>query len=635
MRILIFFAFSLLFSYASYAQEIITNLTGNVAKQQHIEKYGMIPKSYKAKSLFLPFKDDFSGKHIYPDPMLWSDNYAFINSTYPKNSVTVGVATLDALNDSGLVYAHADHSSFIADHLTSHPIRLDSVKAGPNLFPLRVSDSLYLSFYFQPQGIGDAPEPHDSLVLEFYSPLDSSWYWAWSAKGQTYQQFFNTHQKSFKRVMIPVKDSLKYYHQGFRFRFKNYASVANTYEPSWAGNVDHWHIDYVYLDINRSKNDTIYEDVAFTEKPTSLLNHYQAVPWAHYVSNPALFPTANNVEIDYINLSDFTRNVSRNFYITDLYDSTDVFNYSGGNLNLLPFSDETFAVPVSHVFNSPATDTALFEIRGVINTTPDINRRNDTVRFYQRFHNYYAYDDGTPESGYGLTPAGSMLAYRYHIHVTDTLKAVKMFFNHTYNNASQRNFYLTIWTGANEPSQIVYEEHNVRPEYEGALNKFHVYFLETPLVLSGTFYIGWRQTTNDNLNIGFDRNTNTNHNIFYNVDGQWRNSMYEGSLMIRPVFGDLFNLSVEPLKGTDKITFTAYPNPVREQHLNFKTSDTSINWENYQLQIFDLPGRSILQTTLNERISLPDNLSNGMYIINISRKNSNETLLQDKFILLR
>ena len=46
-------------------------------------------------------------------------------------------------------------------------------------------------------------------------------------------------------------------------------------------------------------------------------------------------------------------------------------------------------------------NTTSYNIECILNTTPDFNRWNDTLRFTQNFDNYYAYDDGTAEGGYG------------------------------------------------------------------------------------------------------------------------------------------------------------------------------------------------------------------------------------------
>jgi len=50
----------------------------------------------------------------------------------------------------------------------------------------------------------------------------------------------------------------------------------------------------------------------------------------------------------------------------------------------------------------------------------------------------------------------------------------------------------------------------VLAQYSDSLNKFTEYRLNWPVRLSGTFYVGTIQTTDDNLNIGFDTFDNAN-----------------------------------------------------------------------------------------------------------------------------
>ncbi len=613
-----------------FSQEIISDLSVNFLQKESIKTI-QSNKSEKTNYIVLPFKDDFSLLTVFPASDLWADKYAFINNSYPVNPITTNVSTLDALNDSGMIYTHANSSSFIADFLTSNPVRLDSALQGANLIPVEISDSIYLSFYYQPQGIGNKPEGHDSLVLEFFSPADSMWHWIWSDAGKSYQDFHNLYQTDFKQVMIPITDSLLFFHKDFQFRFYNYASIANTYEPSWAGNVDHWHIDYVYLNKGRSVNDTVYEDVAFTGLPQSLLTKYHAVPWPHYSSS---FQMNTSENLPYVNLSAITKNVSRNFSIIDLFDNSVAFNYSGGNQNLAPFETEDFSAPVSYTFASASTDTALFELRATINTTPDINRNNDTIRFYQRFYNYYAYDDGTPENGYGLTTNNAMLAYKFTSVVADTLKAIQMFFNQTYQQANQKYFFLTIWTGTNEPEQIIYQKAGLTPIFEDELNKYHSYHLDTTIIINGTFFIGWKQTTGDNLNIGFDRNTNSKENIFYNVSGTWMNSMYDGSLMIRPVFGKMFNTSLSETPAEKIPHFTAYPNPNKGYKISFSSSvsnDEDLN--NFNFKLTDLMGKIIFQVPFSMEIECPMLLSNGIYFYTITHTKNPAFIQKGKLII--
>ncbi len=154
------------------AQEILTGLNYNpqVMGQPKVKTRNTTP-------INLPFFDDFSNYTGTPKSALWADRQAFVNNTYPMIPPSIGVVTLDALDENGLIYTHAETQPFGADTLTSNPIKLDCYN---------ISDSLYFSFYYQPGGasrsyppvewerIGDHPETDDSLVLEFGYPTGDS-----------------------------------------------------------------------------------------------------------------------------------------------------------------------------------------------------------------------------------------------------------------------------------------------------------------------------------------------------------------------------------------------------------------------------------------------------------------------------
>jgi len=147
-------------------------------------------------------------KFIIPDDgkaSLWIDNFVLLNTTYPLNPLTVGVSTFDGLDENGFPYDFSAPGTYgVADFLTSKPIDLTS--------PL---DTAYLSFWYQPIGLaGDITvQEEDSLVVEFWSPTDSSWNWIWSTP------YFDL--SDFQIEMIAITDS-KYLEKGFQFRFKNY-----------------------------------------------------------------------------------------------------------------------------------------------------------------------------------------------------------------------------------------------------------------------------------------------------------------------------------------------------------------------------------------------------------------------------
>ena len=78
--------------------------------------------------------------------------YVFINNTYSDKQITCGIATFDALDSNGRLYATASSYGFKADQLTSQPLNLNYT----------AGDNIWLSFFYQAGGLGDPPEPNDS-----------------------------------------------------------------------------------------------------------------------------------------------------------------------------------------------------------------------------------------------------------------------------------------------------------------------------------------------------------------------------------------------------------------------------------------------------------------------------------------
>ena len=146
----LFFSF---ISYFSYSQEIVSDLIFNTQIGQ--DKY-LMGQQRMMSSLSLPFFDDFSNYKGYPKSTHWEDQDAFINTNLPFEPLNIGVATLDALDAFGNprnIVSSSAHGA--ADYLTSKPLDASGYT------------QLYFSFYFQPEGIGNAPEGNDILELEF------------------------------------------------------------------------------------------------------------------------------------------------------------------------------------------------------------------------------------------------------------------------------------------------------------------------------------------------------------------------------------------------------------------------------------------------------------------------------------
>ncbi len=528
------------------AQEILTGLEVNSSVRDVYRQQPAL-KSIKG-SLELPFFDDFSGSDVYPDSRKWSDRYVFINSDYPVNPISVNVATLDAIDHTGALYEHATTWPFPADRLTSNAINL--------AYP--ASDSIYLSFFYQPQGRGDIPQTHDSLRVEFFSPETEDWRVAWSVPGDSLHEF--------KLVMLPLSDP-EYLQDGFRFRFSNIASIAdNRHNPGTMGNCDHWHVDYVYLNRGRTYADTVFSDVAFIKPIRSVLNNYEAMPWNQFQAG-RIAEMGSVLPVAYRNLDNTERIVQRNFSIYDVYENRTAHSFPGGAAGIGPRQIHDFNADLTWSFTSANPDSALFRVRAWLTVEGLEPRYNDTVVYHQRFSNYFALDDGTAENGYGLAGGGSenaRIACRFRAYRADSLRAIKIYFNQSLNHASRQYFNLAVWDDDNgRPGNIIYLQEGLRPVYEDELNRFHTYHLDNAVPVSQIFYVGIIQTTTEFLNIGFDVNRNNRNRLFYNIFGEWRNSSFEGSLMIRPVVGESHPpLSVADPPGTQHIR--VYPNPARD-----------------------------------------------------------------------
>ncbi len=77
------------------------------------------------------------------------------------------------------------------------------------------------------------------------------------------------------------------------------------------------------------------------------------------------------------------------------------------------------------------------------------------------FRNYYAYDDGSPEYGFGISgesTAGALLACRFRVYQPDTLRALQMLFNKTRNHANaDLGFQLCVWKDEGGlPGELLY-----------------------------------------------------------------------------------------------------------------------------------------------------------------------------------
>ncbi len=593
--------------FTASAQEIITELKYNPAlitasKHQRAKFRGV------TDTIQLPFVDDFSNAKVYPypDSKLWADKYVFVNTTYPINPVSIGVATFDGLNWNGM--PHDTSGAMVAgdaDTLTSQPIHLES---------LSPADSLYLSFYYEAQGYGDYPNVGDELMLLF-KKNDGTWKEVWSSDG--YDKPIPFSQQKFTLVMIPVKDAA-YFHNAFQFRFHNIATLS--------GNNDHWHIDYVRLDKNRFLADTTLNDLTITNIPSSVLKNYQQMPWSQFKDFQSTELGAN-FTVRMKNNFNVAKNVAHDFKAVENFTST---NFPGPGVtafNINPLSYDSVSYPTFTVTAVPPVDSASLSLKCYVSTTSDINVHNDTVTRIQNFFNYYSYDDGSAEKAYGLQGVGAKLAIKFSLNQPDTLRAVQIHFAHIDADESNKFFSVMLWKSVT-PEVIIHQMDFKRPTYIDSLNGFYTYVLDTPQAISDEFYIGTMQTFADPLDIGLDRNTDSHQNMFYNVVGAWAASSINGSVMIRPVIGKQLPVLTGVTPVSVNSEFLIYPNPA-ENILKVK-SENNIS---ASYKISDYTGRILLQSDeLREYIDV-STLTNGLYFLQIKEKHSGRVSTH-KFIKL-
>ncbi len=542
------------------------------------------------------------------DGAVWLDHYTYRNNTMAIDPPSWGVATFDGTDELGAPYDFQASAYGRADRLTSKPIDLN--------YP--ASDSIYLSFWVQPQGLGYAPAAQDSLVLEFLDPVARRWNRRFALPGDSVQDF--------RPILIPIVEA-QYLRRGFQFRFVNYANRS--------GNQDHWSIDYVELDRFRTFDDTLLDDVALVNVQPHFLRFYTAMPWTQ-VTMPEIEQKWRN---QIANRDDVPRVISYGFEVRDT--DGNLFNQYPQDYNPLPsdtniiqpyltngyanfsrWSQPDFTYDFANGGYFPLQDSATFTVKHVLTQlNNDKLLDNDTITITQPFHNYFAYDDGTAEVAVWLGVPGSF-AVKFRNNFTDTLYGISMYFSPVKENNLNRNIDLSVWK--NLEDDPLYTERvriGVSPLDNDARrinenNGFTTYVLEEPLPLSsGPFYVGWTQSQIFKVNLGFDRNNDASNNTFYRIYSDWDTLDLGGAAMIRPLVANDFRLNElnqEPVVSDEKIH--VFPNP--NQGLVHVQTDAEIgSW-----RLMDLSGRVVCHGVANpgqHSFHLPG-VPQGMYVFEIT-----------------
>ena len=607
----------LLLAVGAEAQEVLAPLSG----------MPRLPQAKQGDTLRreLPFFDDFSNYEGLPDATRWLGRQAFVNKDYGPQAPTVGVATLDALDADGNLYAQASTNLFNADTLASQIIRLDSI-TGVAPHRLQPGDSLRLSFYYLPGGwygnawelVGDAPGTEDSLFLDFYDAEADHWDVVWATPGFDADTAGRPSRWSWRFASIKIDDP-RYLTDRFQFRFRNYATLDANPKSGIAGNCDHWNLDYVLLDRNRTAADSFFRDVAFVEKAPSMLKYYQAMPARQY----AVSDMATSLDIRIVNRYNQTLASSYSYHAYD-GNGQQIGSYDGGYENIVPFfpAGQYQTMPVHCAppvqFAYPATGSqATYRVVHVVREGVGGDNRtgNDTIVMEQHLGDYYAYDDGVAENGYGLTSTSShqWLACRYDLRVADTLTAVDLCFNRTRNGENEDvQFQLCVWSCQNgKPSALLHKDATKQvPQFVG-LNGLCRYALDNPVLVTDTIFVGFEQLSNDYINLGFDRSNDARPWTYYRTGNEWSQSILKGAVMMRPVFG---SKALQRVEAPEPLQAAVYPNPVRDVlHIELGGQCAAT----LRMALYDIRGRRLMEGPYRERVDL-SSLQGGIYLLRLT-----------------
>lgn len=542
----------------------------------------------------LPFWDDFS-QGI--DTLKWIVDGASYTETIGENNPSIGAILFNGVDQNGRPYSLQIRDQGESDFFTSKPFDLSTL-------PTEVNESLYLSFFWQAGGKAEAPDSNDRITLQILEP-NGNWTTVWVQAGGD-----DLDRTVFTQEIIQIIP--EWQHDQFQFRFFS--------NGRQAGPFDSWLIDYVYLNVNRDANDLSYSDRSLTQRNQVSFGDFSAYPLELLQSDQSGF--WSQVQNEFLNLQDRFRAMEYSIQLEDstgnliqIINEDTPFNPVPNSLerrNFLSREFDEIAIPVSEtdlIFKTSLTsgDGLLFEIQNgdtLFFNSVDY-RLNDTVKTNFPIRDFFAYDNGSADYAAGINQRSGQLALRYDSPEQIFIKGISI----NFTNASQ----------ANQPVDIViWEELDQRPIFtkESLIPEkipgqdFSYYSLDTNLRVSGEFFIGFTQFSNDFIHIGLDKVNDQSDKIFYNVGGGWvQNEEVKGSLMIRPHVSLAAPFEQSEIPDSQ---YRIYPNPVVDQLI--------IKGRFSEIAIFDSFGRQILlpiEETLDGEIVNFEGQRPGVYIVNL------------------
>lgn len=599
-----------------------------------------------SQSISLPFMDDFSYDGPTSDPGLWLDSETYINDQMGIRPPSIGVATFDGVDERGRPYGGEFGQ---ADRLTSAYIDLSNEP-----------DEVFLTYWVQKKGRGNLPEAQDSFVVQLKNDAGE-----WKTVRNLEGGGGNNNDFVFYKEAI----SDQYKHATSQFRFVNYSNRT--------GILDHWHLDYVRVSDKASETDTTFADIAFTKRPDFLLTDYTSMPLIHFQEsggdnlsqnlNVGLYNHAIetlNADPSNVQLTEINSNVEPFNEVPTLFNGTEAnipagvpeertYSLSGDPTGFPDVFGDYFQIMTENSFSG--FERLEFVLEYNLSNNTQINQtgfesvqRNDRVERRTIFDNYFAYDDGTAESGV-VASFRDQIAVEFTASASgDSLRAVQFHFPHTTIDVSDQLLHVQVWIGEldDEPE---YEAFFQSPSYADVffdtLQGFTTYPLVddegnfAPIELPvGKFYVGWEQASGCEdtqcIPVGYDKNNpGANQFIYRNFGFGWEalpNALDGGALMIRPVVGSTTPGFTDVEEDIKAASIKLFPNP--STGLVYVGLETA-NYDDYQYQLFNNVGQLVQEGVLNPQIELFDQAA-GIYYLKIANLHNNQ-VLNRKLILIK
>lgn len=562
----------------------------------------------RTTAISLPFWDDFSASGTSPDTTLWQiGDDIFVNNTLGINPPSINVATFDGARADGQPHNASQEVAGPADSLVSCPINLAEV-------PASLLSTVRFSFFYEIQGAGEIPEEGDSLSL-FFLDSANNWHNVWTREGGEVFNFTNFVPENFV-VSDFQRDTIYFFHESFQFKFVSYSSQRGIF--------DTWHLDYIYLNQNRTAFDRVF-DRAAANQPGPLFGPYHHLPMIQY-KDSSLFSiqevVLNNLDIGAPHPFSYTQSLTNN--VADTIISTiDITNQL-----LLSGASDTFAGfesldPDLLLGDSLLLTSEFVFFTGDLNLFQEIDNTgdtifldvdlkvNDTVRSFHSLHETLAYDDGSAEFAAGINLDRGQLAVRYALNTPDTLTHIQVHFPSLPNSAGQ-SINIKVWDRLSETGEQIVQQHIIENGPER--NAFAEIQLNRPLIVSDTFFIGYEQFTDEYIGIGLDRsNVLGSEHMFFNVTREWQQNVeIQGALMIRPIFRNTAEVVlITPTPSHEQVIL--YPNPAQG------IIQSTLPFE--RLEMYNLSGQLVLKTDYEPTIHI-SNIPDGIYLVRIYEKDA-------------